>query len=250
MTDIILNERLWAQNAIANNELGDKPGETLMRVSKYYYAQGYKKGRIESLLREFVVRCDPSVCIYKWDGLITQCAANAGRYPLIDIPGVSITAGEMDIIKGSGGWLARRLLFALTCLAKYGNAVNPQNGNWVNRPPRDIFTLANIKTTVSRQSLMINDLWQAGLVGYSSIVDNINLNVKIIDPNDTTENVLFVTDFRSLGNQYMMAMGESYMACQNCGIIIKKASSRQKYCPDCAVEINILQTIENRRKAA
>lgn len=36
MSKIVLNEREVAEAAIATNKLGAKPGETLIRVAKYY----------------------------------------------------------------------------------------------------------------------------------------------------------------------------------------------------------------------
>lgn len=249
MTEIILNEKNWAETAIENSDLGSKPGETLMRVAKYYYSMGYKRSEIERLLEEFVLRCDSSVCIPKWHMLISRCAASAGKYAMIDIAGVFITQKEMEVIQSIKGKLAQRLMFTLICLAKYGNAVNPNNGNWVNRASRDIFALANITINTNRQSLIINDLWRAGYIGYSNIVDNINLNIKVVD--DSMDDVaVFITDFRNIGNQYMKIIGENYMECQNCGLVIKRTSNRQKYCPSCAIEMNIQATSENKRISA
>ena len=232
-----------------NNSLGQKPGETLMRMAKYYHSMGYKRNEIERLLEQFVLRCDSSIGMPKWHPLISKCAASASKYPLINVAGVAITKRELEAIAQLKGRLLQRLMFALVCLAKYGNAVNPKNGNWVNRAPRDIFTLANITVTTNRQSLMINDLWQAGYIGYSNIIDNINLNIKIVDDSDDTEH-LFVTDFRNLGNQYMKLVGENYMECQNCGAVVKRTSNRQKYCQACAVEMNIQATSDRRLTAA
>lgn len=249
MSEIILNERTWVQSALANNVMGDKPGEALMRVARYYHDVGYKRREIERLLEEFMLRCDPSVCIYKWSSWISRCAATAEKYHLVEVCGVGLAADEMQVVQNSGGCMAQRLLFTLMCLAKYGNAVNPRNKNWVNRSPREIFALANIKLTTNRQSLMINDLWQAGYVGYSGIVDNINLNVKCIS-SDSSKPVIFITDFRNLGNQYRRFCGEDYIECQHCGIVIKRTSGRQKYCSECAAEINIRNTSRNRNSAA
>lgn len=239
MKEIVLSEKLRAQEAIENNSFGGDPKRVLMYVAKYYSSLGYNRGDMRKLLEDFVLRCEPSTNVFRWNNAISWCVANADKYPLIDIDGVEVTSKEMNVVKNAGGILLQRLLFTLVCLAKYGNAVNPNNKNWVNTPPRDIFALADIKVNLNRQSLMVNDLWKRGCLEYSRIVDNINLNVKVIDeePKDVA---LFVTDFRSLGNQYMKFIGNDYMECQNCGIVIKRASNRQKYCPSCAVKINII----------
>lgn len=246
MAEIILNEKIWVENVLEEETLGSHPSETLLRISKYYHSQGYKRSEIERLLMEFVLRCDPAISVYKWSELIRRCSARADKYPLIEIKGVPIMQTEMETVKAIKGNSSQKLLFTLICLARYGNAINPKNSNWVNRASRDVFSLANIKTTVSRQSLMINDLWREGFVGYSCIVDNINLNVKAVDP-ESDRIAVWITDFRNLGNQYMKLLGENYMECGNCGLTIKRNNNRQKYCPRCAIEINIKTTSENRK---
>ena len=130
----------------------------------------------------------------------------------------------------------------MLCLAKYGNAVNTANNNWVNKKDREIFSLANVTTTTRKQSLMINDLWSLGYVGFSKVVDNININVKITDYEDDV--ALTITDFRNLGNQYLKFIGEKFFECQCCGLVVKKNNDKQKYCPACAVEVDRLKAIE------
>ena len=248
MTNIVLNEKACAEHAIANLTLGSKPIETLGRVARYYYSEGYKKREIGSLLEDFMLKCDPTINIVKWQATIDRQVNSSDKYELIDIPGVVVTKSEMEQIKKIEGKLLQRLMFTMLCLAKYGNAINPNNNSWVNRKDKEIFSLANITITTKRQSLMINDLWTLGYIGYSRVVDNININVKIIDDESPVE--LFVTDFRNLGNQYMRYCGEKYIECQCCGVVIRKDSNVQRYCRDCAAEINRQKTLENWRKSA
>ena len=113
---------------------------------------------------------------------------------------------------------------------------NEQNAGWVNRPDKEIFKLANVVTSVKRQSLMLNDLRSSGLIRFSRKVDNININVQCIDMDGDA--YLQITDFRNLGYQYMRYCGEPYFECAECGIVIKRMSNAQKYCHDCAVDIN------------
>ena len=248
MSNIVLNERACAEYAIENLTLGSKPIETIGRVARYYYSEGYKKCEIGSLLEDFLLKCDPTINIVKWQDTIDRKVNSADKYKLIDIPGVSITKNEMEQIKKIDGKLLQRLMFTMLCLAKYGNAVNPNNNSWVNRKDREIFSLANIMVTTKRKSLMINDLWTLGYIGYSRVVDNININVKIVDDESPVE--LFVSDFRNLGNQYMRYRGEEYIECQCCGVVIRKNSNVQRYCHDCAAEINRKKALETWRKTA
>ena len=232
MSEIILHEKAWVESALSNCYLGPRPVETLGRVARYYYSEGYKKSEIVDLLEDFLIKCDPGVNITKWQNIIDSMARGADKYPLIEIDDVVITESEMAHIKRVNGKLLQRLLFTLICLAKYGNSINPNNRNWVNQPSKTIFSLANISVTTKRQALMINDLWQKGLIAYSHVVDNVNLNVTVID--DESEPAVRVSDFRNIGNQYMMLSGEGYFQCQECGLVVKRTGNNQKRCKACS----------------
>lgn len=237
MREIVLNETEWAKEAIDALSLGRKPYETITRVAKYYKSQGYRKSDVRRQVEDFMIRSDPRLSLVKWDNAITAAVNAAEKYPPVCIAGVSVNEPEMDKIEQLDSVLKQRVMFTLLCLAKYGNAVNPKNGNWVNIPQKEIFSLANVAITGKRQSLMINDLWQSGYVGYSRLVDNVNLNVKIIEDGDT---VMFVDDFRNLGNQYMWYHGGNYFACEGCGVVLKVDNNScrpRKYCDECAAEV-------------
>lgn len=247
MTNIVLNERACAEYALDNLSLGAKPIETLGRVARYYYSIGYKKKDIGSLLEDFMLKCDPAINIVKWQAAIDRQVSNADKYELIDISGISITRAEIDKIQQIDGKLLQRLMFTMLCLAKYGNAVNPKNNNWVNKKDKEIFSLANISLTTKRQSLMINDLWTMQYIGFSRVVDNININVKIID--DSSPTVLYISDFRNLGNQYMRYCGEKYIECECCGKVVKENHGKQHYCNECAIEIDRQKSLERYYKS-
>lgn len=246
MVNIITNERSCAERALKDLTLGPKPVETLGRIARYYYNEGYKKKEICSMLEDFMIKCDPKVNIVRWQSIIDRQANLSDKYGLIDIPGVVITTSEISAIKYIDGKLLQKLMFTMLCLAKYGNAVHPHNNGWVNRKDNEVFSLANITATNKRQSLMINDLWSMGLIGYSRAVDNININVKIID--EDSPGAMLITDFRNLGNQYLRYCGEQYIECQGCGAVVKRRSNSHKYCKSCAPEINIQKTAQNQKR--
>lgn len=247
MTNIVLNEKACAEYALENLILGSKPTETLGRVARYYYSIGYKKKEIGSLLEDFMLKCDPTINIVKWQATIDKQVSSADKYELIDISGVEITQSEMEKIQQVEGKLLQRLMFTMLCLAKYGNAINPNNNNWVNRKDKEIFSLANIAVTTKRQSLLINDLWTMQYIGYSRVVDNININVKIVDNESPT--VLYISDFRNLGNQYMRCCGEKYIECESCGKVVKEKHGKQRYCVECATEIDRQKSLERYYKS-
>lgn len=242
MINIVLNEKACAEYALDNLSLGIKPLETLGRVARYYYSEGYKKREIGDLLEDFMLKCDPTINIVKWQGTIDRLVSASDKYELIDIPGVFITKDEMNKIRQIDGKMLQRLMFTMLCLAKYGNAISDSNNNWVNRRDKDIFNLANVTITTKKQSLMINDLWNMGYIGYSRVVDNVNINVKIVNDDSPVE--LFIGDFRNLGNQYMRYCGEKYIECECCGKVVKQNNNMHKYCKECAAEINREKTIQ------
>lgn len=246
MLEIVLNEKQWVEDALDASSMGNKPVQTLGRLARYYYGMGYKRREISKMLEEFMIRCDPNINIVRWQSVIDDSVKWAGREPLRQIDAISITQKELDDISKLSGAPRQRLMFTLLCLAKYGNAVNPRNNGWINLSIQDIMALANITTPVRRHSLLFNDLWRAGYIGFSNIVDNINVNVRILD--ESGDSAMRVDDFRNLGYQYMQHVGEGYIACQHCGLVVKRRSARQKYCKNCSADINIQKTLENKNR--
>lgn len=238
---IVLNESDYVERILKRYVLGPKPTETLSRIARYYFSvDGYKKSDVRTELENYMLRCDPTINLVKWQDTIDRIIKSAAKFPLIHIESVPITEKEMSICDSLDGVQSRRLLFTLICLAKYSNLVNEKNGGWVNRQDREIFRLANVVTPIKRQSLMLNDFRAAGLIRFSKKVDNVNINVLCLDDDGTS--VLDVTDFRNLGYQYMRFHGGSYIECEECGLVIKKRSNAQKYCHDCAVDVNRQRT--------
>lgn len=242
MVEIVLNEKVFAENVIANRNLGKNPVATLGCVARYYSYLGYNKGDIYKLLEKLMIQCDPTVNIVKWQDTLERIAKQADKYKLIMLDGVDITECELEYIDKLESVMQKRLMFTLLCLAKYGNAINPLNNDWVNKKDSDIFSLANVKVTTKKQSLMLNDLWRIGYIGFSRIVDNININVKII--NEDSPVVLSVSDFRNLGNQIMVYYGFEYITCVSCGAVVKPHGKRQRYCKECSLKVNRQRTLE------
>ena len=240
MIEIVLNEREWIEAALSNLDLGKRPMETINRYARYLYSLGYSGDEIEKQIEEFLLRCDSDVSLVKWQDAIHSAAKKADKFLLVEIDGVSITENEMQVINSINGKMARKLLFTLVCLAKYRNSINPANNNWVNYKSRDIFALANVTLSSKRQALMLNDLWQQNMIGYSKVVDNVNINVKVVDY--SSPQVMYITDFRNLGNQYLLHIGEKYFACSECGLVERRVSNNQMFCKECASIINIKKT--------
>ena len=244
---IVLNEREFALDAINNLDLGEHPSETLGRIARYYRSEGYAKREIRGLLESFVVKCDPSRNAVMWDRTIDKQMSMVDKFKLVELDNIPISKKEIEVCNSLAGKQARRLLFALICVAKYNNAVSKKNNGWVNVADKEGFRMANIVTPTRRQSLMLGDLRDAGLIRFSKKVDNININVLCLDDDPDSEVALRVTDYRNLGYQYLRYCGEPYFECRSCGIVVKRGSNVQKYCHECAVDINRQNNRENYR---
>ena len=241
--DIILNEREWAEDAIESRSLGKRPAETLWRLARYYYqAENRKKNDVRKELERFLLRCDPDIVLIKWSGTVDKVVKSCHKMPLIQIDGIPVTSKEMDVVKSADGKQAQRLAFTLLCVAKYWNMVHTSNNGWTNIPDKDIMQMANVKTSIKRQSEMLRKMKDGGLIGFSRKVDNLNIQVKFID-DDTDDMCMAVSDVRNIGNQLMLYYGESYFRCEQCGVVIKRNSPAHKYCPKCAAEMYIKQSV-------
>lgn len=240
---IVLNEHDWAQDMIKSRSLGTKPFETLSRVAKYYIDKAYSKKEVRSMLDTFLLQCEPTASLPKWAETLDYAVAKALKYNAIKIDGIEITKPEMECIDALEGKQVRRLAFTLLCLAKYWDIVNPQGDHWVNSKDSEIMRMANINTSIKRQSLMYYNLNEANMVQFSKKVDNTNVRVCFITPGEIA---LTITDFRNLGYQYLKYHGEPYFECQNCGLTVKSEKNtgrKPKYCRECAVEIHMQQTV-------
>lgn len=243
---IVLDEHSWAEKAIKTHSLGKKPYETLTRIARYYMDEGYSKGRVRKLLELFMYQCDPIISIPKWSDTISKAINTAAKREAVHIDGVSISSSELERIKGLATSQLRRLAFTLLCLSKYWDIVNPNKGHWVNTKDSEIMKMANIVTSIKRQSEMFGILRDAGMIGFSKKVDNTNVCVTFVD---NADDELVITDFRNLGYQYLKHYGGPYFECKNCGLVTKYADpvrkKNQKYCKRCASEITMRNNVNS-----
>lgn len=248
MTEIILNEYEWMESALSQPNENYKTPAAINRYARYLYTKGYKKADTHKAIEVFLLRCDPTINLVAWQDAIEYAVRNAGIRPLNKIDGIWITKSEFDRIMELKGWMARKVMFTILCVAKYMNTIHDTNNDWVNLNAKTIFTIANVKLSSRRQALMLNDLWNLGYIGYSKAIDNTNINVKII--NEESEREVLVSDFRNLGNRFMLLKGNGFMECSECGLVIKRKSQAQKYCNECAARIHLKSTLESYHNSA
>ena len=230
-----MNERRRAEDILSSVQETTNPIHNVYLLSRYYYAQGMRQKevleKIEDYLRQF-----PFLVLPKWQQTVDKIVAKAKGKGLIEIEYVGITEKELAEIAKLRKESLKKLAFTLLCIAKYFNTIRPENSSWVNTPDKDVFRMADIRTLDSkRQQRLIRELHLLGMVGYSKVVDNVNLRVLFVDTE--TEPVLRIYQFDDLGYQYLECIGDpSIVHCKCCGKLIKKTSCRKDYCDECAVE--------------
>ena len=253
--EIVLNEIAWAENAIREHAIGARPSETLGRISKYYiHEKGLSPRDTRDRLEGFLLDCDKSASLVTWEKTIDRAVKYGAKYPPIVIDSIAITKQELSVIDSLNGIQLRRLAFTLLCLAKYMNMVNSDIDYWVNTPDKDVMRMANINTSVKRQSLMYGQLRDEGLIRFSRRVDNLSVQVLFAASSGDVE--MTVDDFRNLGYRYMMRFDKKYYRCENCGLICKEKNDKtrgrkRKYCLECSIRVKTAQSINsvmNRRK--
>lgn len=244
--EYILDERSYIEQMLQDNDLGKRPSHTLMLAARLWNEQGYEKEDIRHMLEEFIIRSDPHASIVKWTETLDWVMKYLGRRELVKIDYVPITNLEMGICSTVGSIQKQRLMFTLFALAKYNKLANPKNEGWVSISDSKLFSLANVTTSVKRQSLMLNDLYQNKYISFARNIDNTSIKVLFMDMDSPA--VLRLTDLRNLGNQYMLYSQDNYMKCECCGTIIKKRSNRQRYCKPCARIVNIEKTGRHRKE--
>lgn len=243
--DIHLDEKKWLMSMLEKNELGSRPVHTLTIYARYLKNAGADNADIRGRLEELLVRCDPKVNLLHWERKIDYAIKRSSDRRLAEINEVVITRSEIDTIKSVSGIQRQRILFVIICLAKYYRDAFDRHGCWVNVNTGEIRKMSNVSVPNTYFGLMINDLVHAGLISKRKRLDSTSVQVHCI--NDDSEPEIHITDFRNLGFQYDNYLHGGFIECVECGILIRRCGTRQKYCKDCARLVNIRKTIQLQR---
>lgn len=244
MSKIVLHDKEVAEMAISTYQLGSKPGDTLMRVAKYYaQVEQLPRGDVRRKLEDLLLKSDRQTVLSKWDDALSGIVKSAFKEQLIEIDGVPITVNELRVIDTLPSKRLARLAFTLLAVAKYWYVVKPKNNMWVNTTDKEIMKMANISASIKQQGYLLHELKELELIQFSKRVDNLNIQVLFADQEGPVAMVL--TDYRNLGNQYMMHCGGSYFRCEYCGLTIKRKNNAHRYCDECAAELYIKKSVES-----
>lgn len=243
--NLIMNEYELAEKLLSDRDLGADPIGSLSCVSRYYRANKYSSEEIRGMLDVFLLQCYPDASLVKWSDTLDHIVKKSAKRPIVAIDYIPITHSELDKINSLEGIQLRRLAFTVLCVAKYWDRVNGDNGHWVNNSDRELMVMANISTSLRRQSHMLCELRDAGLIRSSKKIDVTNVQVLFCD--DDGAPAVEIRDLRNIGYQYMKMYYPGYYVCEHCGITSKQPEGHRgrprKYCVSCAQEVRTQQNV-------
>lgn len=235
--EIILNESAYAERILNDSSYYIKAFSDIVLLASYFknnkhYSPAEVKGHLKEVITQHPCRFLPKV----FDDIVESALRDADKWRVKDVGYISITENEMNAIAGVEKESYRKILFSLLCCSKYWNKVNQLNNNWSNTKESDLIKLANVYAiTVRDRGKMFFDLKNDGYISFSKRVDNLNIRVDFVD--DESPEVMRITDFRNLGNQYLAFFEGGYFKCKMCGAVIKKKSNSHKFCKECARKV-------------
>lgn len=243
---LILNEVKQAKSILSSGEIGKKPSATLFLIAKYY-RQYLKYSQKETIIEldKFMSKYYPNYNSVLWENIIENISKKANKYPIRQINKIGITKKELDYIKLLNNIKYEKLVFSMLCYAKAHNLSNENNNGWVNckipelfRTSRinvkykddKMFMLNDIKNILLLDSVNENDeIIKLSLITFSKKNDNKNIKLNFID--DSDDYILYISDFRELGYEYMLYLGENYTRCETCKVLFKQnKTNTYKYC--------------------
>ena len=129
----------------------------------------------------------------------------------------------------------------MLCYAKLYNTFLEKNNSWINTTVKEIFRSANVTVKYKNDKfLYLNDIEKTGLIEFAKKNDNLNIRINFTDY--TGKGVLYISDFRELGLEYLNYIGNGkYTRCKECKRLIRKTNNRRIYCSKCAKEIKNMQ---------
>lgn len=246
------HEKRDAENVIKNGFTdGITNGKEAQVVAKYYREiHGYGEVRIERAIIKFCKENDPSFNAILEAESISHWVKNAMEFPLRKAKPIVITHSEMKEIKKVRNLDNRKILFVTLVMVKAikSASTSPQGSKYylhydtiplvINELEKKITEIEFADIVHDFISLGLMTLYkpqrQSLLINFAN--DEGSVAIKLLYPSEAVE-------------RYKSFFGGDIKLCANgCGTEIVKTGNKTKYCPDCAKEINIKKTMENRKK--
>ena len=157
---------------------------------------------------------------------------------------ISFSKEELDYIQSIGDFVLEKEMFILFCLYK----CKGEHFSYKNTP---FIKECKIKKSEFDVSKLITDNEDS-----NAFYCALNRYTGCVSPSEyikslyNEDNIVFtINNYEDVIYYYERYLNPSkFVVCKKCGRIIKKKNNNQKYCRDCAKEINIQKTIDNRKK--
>lgn len=238
--EIVLNEKEYAIKHLETGQVDSKPFFTLSIIAKYYYhCLHYKKSKIITLLTDFLSK---NYAGYhdrplEWQSTIEELVNKVDSYNLLEAYGVSISNSEIKTISDLHNKNLELVMFVILCLAKLENLKKPNNNGWVNIDTKEVFEYARVSCKAIERENYICKLRTKGLLQLPKRNDNMSVRVTFIeDKIDKDNEVLFVSNFKELGYEYLNYKGDNVIKCAKCGALTRgNKSGTKKYCKNCTI---------------
>ena len=246
---VVLNEIKQAETILEKGEVGNKPTSTLFLLSKYYRQKlKLSEKKTSEKLNEFMNSNYKNYNPVLWEDIIEDISRKGKKYELRNVEHIGITQSELDIIESAKTKNHKKLLFTMLCFAKLYNITSPNNNNWINADIKEIFKTARVIVKHREDKfLLLNDLESNGYISFSSKNDNLNMKINFID--NTNNPILYITDFRELGYEYLNYIKNgTFTRCKVWDRLIRKASKNIQYCAECKEDKKLEKYIKYNQK--
>ena len=246
---LILNETQLVSDSLNNGYVDKKkPSNTIRLLAKHYLSNDMNRPQTINSIDIFLKKNLKGYNSVKWQNIIEKIVNSVHKdkdYEMFDIGDINITKNELTKISELKNLKYEKVMFILLVYAKIYNKLNNNDKCWVNEELKYIYSDTKMALKEEDQCKIIYEIAKLEYIEVSRNVDCTNIHVSIVDENSDTE--IAIGDFRNLIYYYLRWKGEKIINCEGCGILIKPTSNKHKYCKECAKEINIQKTVENRK---
>lgn len=213
----------------------------LLNVAKYL---NYNNIEIKNNLIKFCEKHIDNFNIEEWEDILIDTIEKAIKYPPLTGKIINITQSELDVIARLEDIEAQKVLFILLVINKFKNYT-------IDVSRVELFKLAKVKANTKKQESILYLLNSNGFTEIYNVTRNKkNKNYrKVTFVDDTSDIVITINNFDNIILYYLRYLGENIINCGVCGVLISPTNNKNKYCSECAKEINIQKTIENRKNS-
>lgn len=272
----ILNEIEYAKELEDKGFIQRKYGFELKILAKYYCSIGIKDDELKKKLIEFCKLHIPKYNEIKYIKMVKNACRYGEDYSLFVVKPVRITLAEIEKIQKLNDLKVEKVAFVLLVLANINkqsysqyikdkikkiiklnssrkkpiewdklkkNFPNVHKGYYVNNGINEIFKLAKVYLNKKEKNAVIKKLIDKEFI---SMTYSCKYKLDYIFHQEE-ENAVIINNFDDFVLEYDYLIGDNIGHCECCGKPFRIMSNKHKYCKECAREINIQKTIENRK---